>query len=256
MAYRAADGTTVDDGGTAAREFIEPPPWHTENWDTGHFDGEEVPGLMTMTPKRGPKWDRKPVAGQTGETQTFKGWNNADFKIEIRTWTRAQYDDFISRILPIIEPEPGKEAPKEVGIDHPIARARKIESFRINDIEGPKAEFDKGYTVWTIDAFQALKKVPQKGGGGGPGQTPCQQCKAMTDQKLSEYNQKLNDYNAGKDPTYNYAPVQAAFDAWQNQANICHDNNCDNQSPDEEAHAEGPPAPGDDDNLRGPGGVV
>lgn len=164
---------------TSGAVYIELPPWHTSDWDTGIFDEETVPGLIHVEIDRGPKWDRKPVKGQTGETQTFGGWNNADMKIRVRTWTTSQYEDFLARIIPILEPDPGKDAPKEIGIEHPTASARKVQSFRVAKLKGPIANFKDGYTEWDIDAFQAIKKAPApKGPPGKPGQTQCQQLKA------------------------------------------------------------------------------
>jgi hypothetical protein len=160
---------------SAGAVYIELPPWHTSDWDTGVFDDQVVPGLIHVEIDRGPKWDRKPVKGQTGETQTFGGWNNADMKIRVRTWTTSQYEDFLARIVPILEPDPGKDAPKEIRIGHPTASARKVESFRVAKLKGPIANFKDGYTEWDIDAFQAIKKAPApKGPPGQPGATPCQ----------------------------------------------------------------------------------
>lgn len=167
------------DSNSSAQTFIEPPPWWTSDWDTGRFDTVVVPGFTHIEVDRGPKWDRKPVKGQTGETQTFGGWNNADLKIKIRTWTAAQHEAVLATIVPILEPDPGKDAPKEIGIEHPVAAARKIESFRVQKLKGPTPNFKDGYTEWEIDAFQSIKKAPAPAGPPGkPGQTPCQKWKA------------------------------------------------------------------------------
>lgn len=167
------------DSNSAAQVFIEPPPWWTADWDTGVFDTVVVPGYTHVEVDRGPKWDRKPVKGQTGETQTFGGWNNADMKIRIRTWTTAQHEQMLATVIPILEPDPGKDAPKEIGIEHPVAAARKVQSFRVAKLKGPTPNFKDGYTEWEIDAFQAIKKAPApKGPPGKPGQTQCQQMAA------------------------------------------------------------------------------
>jgi len=226
--------------------FIELPPWHTADWDTAFFDTVAVPGLVHVSAKRGPKWDRKPVAGQTGESQTFKGWNNAALTIKIRTWTTSQYEAFLATILPIIEPEPGKEAPKEIGIEHPVAAARKVTSFKINEVDGPEANAKDGYVEWTIDAFQALKKVPQQGGTGKPGMTPCQQCKAELDRLNAELTAIASKIGTGATAEENeqyQRDFQAANDRCVYQAQMLGDNGCNEQSPGSQAQADGPPPP-------------
>lgn len=208
---------------------FELPPWYTEDWDEGTFETTVCPGLMRVEIDRGPKWDRKPVKGQTGETQTFQGWNNANVKIRVRTWTATQHTEMLESVIPVIEPTPGKDAPKQLAFDHPVARARKVDVILIGNIKGPTVDEDGKFSEWEIDAFQSIKKAPQQGSPGKPGQTPCQQCKAMYDQKVAEYSQKLNDFSSGKDPTYDYSKVQAAYDAMINQANICSENGCDKE---------------------------
>lgn len=167
------------DSDSGAAVYIEPPPWWTADWDTAAFDGVAVPGYTHVEIDRGPKWDRKPVKGQTGETQTFGGWNNADMKIRIRTWTAAQHEAVLATVIPILEPDPGKDAPKEIGIEHTVAAARKVTSFRVQKLKGPTPNFKDGYTEWEVDAFQAIKKAPApQGPPGKPGQTPCQKMKS------------------------------------------------------------------------------
>lgn len=217
---------------------FELPPWFTEDWDSGSFESTPVPGLMRVEIERGPKWDRKAVKGQTGETQTFQGWNNADVKIRVRTWTATQHADFIGAVLPVIEPEPGKDAPKQLAFAHSVANARHVDVILIGKVKGPTVDEDGRFSEWEIDAFQSIKKAPQQGNPGKPGQTPCQQCKAAYDQKVAEYNQALNDYNFILSQAASTTPeaitaaqnrMFAAQDAMTNQANICSENGCDKE---------------------------
>ncbi len=244
-----------------APTFIEPPPWWTADWDTGLFDDVAVPGLIHIEVDRGPKWDRKPVKGQTGETQTFGGWNNADLKIRMRTWTAAQHEQMLATIVPILEPDPGKDAPKEIKVDHPVTSARKIESFRVNKLKGPTANFKDGYTEWEVDAFQAIKKAPAPPGPPGqPGQTPCQQAKAEYDYWTNQANalsahladlqiQLASNFgtpaatetgNAIEQATRD---LQAAQDRAQYMADLMRENGCNEQSPASEAAAGDTPGP-------------
>jgi len=193
---------------------------------------------MQVEIDRGPKWDRKPVKGQTGETQTFGGWNNADVKIRVRTWTKAQHDDFIANVLPIIEPTPGKDAPNALAFDHAVARARKVDVVRIEKIKGPTVDDDGTFSEWEIPAFQSIKKVPQQGGSGKPGQTPCQQCKALLDQKTAEYTAaqvafaNVSATEVAGTPKWQEANlrVQAANDLMNNQAQVCVENGCNEEN--------------------------
>jgi hypothetical protein len=227
---------------------LELPPWYKVNWDTVYFDKVEVPGLCDVSAKRGPKWERKPVAGQTGETQSFKGWNNASFTITLRTWTDDQYQRMLTEILPIIEPEPGKEAPKEIGIEHPVCAARKIESFKINDIEGPTADADG--CEWKIDAFQAIKKVPQQGGGGKPNCSNCQELKAAYDQSVAilqiaqvEYNNLLANLAPADQIEASNARLALAINDVTYCSNQMAEQKCNEQSPGSQASSEGAPPP-------------
>lgn len=55
--------------------YIELPPWYTEDWDSADIENERVPGLVHVSGiARGPKWDRKPAKGQTGEEPVFTGY--------------------------------------------------------------------------------------------------------------------------------------------------------------------------------------
>jgi hypothetical protein len=240
---------------SSAQKFIEPPPWWTADWDTGFFDTVAVPGLISIEIDRGPKWDRKPVKGQTGETQTFGGWNNADVKIRVRTWTVSQYEAFLATIVPILEPDPGKDAPKEIGIEHPVAAARKVASFRVAKLKGPTANFKEGYSEWEIDAFQAIKKAPAPAGGGGgpaaPGQTPCQAALAAYEHACGEWaraNEMAGQLAAsGNDSLSDVAAVQEEITRTQNNmfmhAQTLQDLNCSEQSPSSQAAAGDVPPP-------------
>lgn len=223
-------------GESAGAYLVEPPPWHAENWDEGSFESVTVPGLMHVEVDRGPKWDRKAVKGQTGETQTFGGWNNASLKIRVRTWTAAQHEAMLANVIPVIEPTPGKDAPKQLAFDHPVARARKVDVILIEKIKGPTVDDDGKFSEWEIDAFQSIKKVPQQGGTGKPGQTPCQQCKALLDQKAAEFIQAQVNLGNGTGTVEDLQVRQAAMD---NQAQVCTENGCNEQNMGPGANAQG-----------------
>lgn len=236
---------------------VESPPWHAEDWDSGSFDQTLCSGLMHVEIDRGPKWDRKAVKGQTGETQTFNGWNNANVKIRVRTWTATQHADFLANILPLIEPTPGKEAPKQLAFDHATARARAVDIILIDKIKGPTVDDEGRFSEWEIDAFQSIKKQPQKGGpAGAPGQTPCQQAKAQYDFLVGELSTAGSQYaeihaayvngRGVDDATLQSATdnLQAAKDRVQNQANLLEENGCNKeQSPSSQQQTEGSPPP-------------
>lgn len=222
---------------------VELPSWADNSWDHADLDGKPIPGLVKVEPKRGVKYDVKEAPGATGAKVTFKGFGAATFKLTVRMWTATQEAAFDADILPLIEPTPGKESPKGYSFIHPATAKRKIDGILVEDVEGPKVDSDGQFVEWSIDAFEYRKPAPQQGGPGKPGLTPCQQAKAFYDQKVAEYSQKLNDYNAGKDPTYNYAPVQAAYDSMINQANIMAENGCNEASGGSDAASGNTPDP-------------
>lgn len=161
-------------------------PWVDEDvvWDTLFIDGEEWPGLATVTVKRGNRWDRKVAKGSHGETQTYTGASNADLVIKLRIWTT---DHFVAMrdLLPTIEPEPGKEdGSKPHDILHPVAEIRKVKAFIVLDVDGPKPDRE-GTWAFTISGAE-YRQPESKGakgnavGGGGI----CAQLAAIQQQQL------------------------------------------------------------------------
>lgn len=237
MAYLPAE---PNDRGTVT---ISLPSWADNSWDEATIEGKLIPGLVRVEPKRGVKYDVKEAPGATGAKVTFKGYGAATFKLVVRMWTPEQEAAFDADILPLIEPTPGKDSPKGYSFIHPATAKRKIDGILVEDVEGPKIDNDAQFVEWSIDAFEYRKPQPQHGGPGKPGLTPCQQAKATYDQKVAEYNAALAKYNSGADPTYNYAPVQAAFDSMQYQAQLLDENGCNEASGGSDAAAGNTPDP-------------
>lgn len=248
---------------SAPSGLIELPPWHTENWDTAVVEGVTIPGLVMVGKiKRGPKWDRKAVKGQSFENQTFGGWNGAAFEIRVRTWTRAQHEEFVSTVLPVIEPTPGKDAPKQLSFFHPQAAARKVDIILVDDVDGPEVDEDGAFSEWVLTVFESRKPVPAPKGGGGkpapPGSTPCQEARMNFDKFnadagfLEQQIAALNVAIIAGDATLSDvaerdrlgAELQTVRESAQAMARFMEENSCSAESsPASEAAANGEPDP-------------
>jgi hypothetical protein len=176
----------------AIGEHLENPPWFTEDWDTGVIQGELVPGAMHVKISGGPKWDRKVAKGTVGEKQQFTGKGAKNLTIRFRVWTESQHNEFKARILPLLDPPAAKEAPKACTLEHPVAEARQVRAFQVDEdgLEGPTLNDEATYAEYTCKAFEYVEPAPAPKGGGKPGQTPCQQARADYEAWCHEWAQQ------------------------------------------------------------------
>lgn len=235
--------TTAAPGG-----LVDFPSWYSEDWDSSVVEGVTIPGLTKVGKiKRGPKWDRKPVKGQSFENQTFGGWNGAAFEIVVRLWTKAQQDEFRANVLPVVEPTPGKEAPKQLAFFHPQAAARKVDVILVDDVEGPEVDDDAQFEEWTLTVFESRKPAPAPKGPGKPGLTPCQQARADYDYWMGvattisdNLASLILDIDAFAKASHEY---QVAMDKAVAAQTLMDGLGCANQSPGSQAVGGGEPDP-------------
>lgn len=226
---------------------FELPSWADGSWDVLSLNDKDVPGLCKVSNiKRGPKYDKKEAKGQTRSKVTFQGWKSADAKLVIRLWRTSQEVAFDADVLPLLEPEPGKDQPKTLRVSHPALAKRKVGSILVEELEGPNVDDGGQWCEWIVDFFEQDEPKKQQGNPGPPGQTPCQQAKAQFDQYNAELQAAASKIGTGATPEENQRLMDAmiaAQDRAANQANIMAENGCNEASPGSNAAAGGTPDP-------------
>lgn len=160
-------------------EYIPAGPWDTnpELWDRLSLNDREFLGLATIDVDRSNKWQTKAAKGSHGAERTFGGVELAKVRIEYRVWTSEQYDELLTELLPIIEPEPTKAKRDAIRVAHAVATARKLSAITIDSIAGPKRA-EPGVFALYIDATEHLppqsKNALGTASGTGKPKSPCQ----------------------------------------------------------------------------------
>lgn len=233
-------------------DFLSGGPWTGAEhrfWSGGSMNGIDLPGLVRVRISRGNTWDRKIAKGAHGETQTFNGRKAADVDITIRVWTAEDWTRLETEILPLLEPQTGKETPKPLDLVHPVASARGVKAVLVDSVAGPDPN-DNGIYEVQIKAFEYAPVSTSNATGtakGKPGQTPCQQA-------LAEYNAEIAKMNAlqiqlaAKFGTPEAEQVtrdlQAATDRSTYLSDLMRENGCSNEQPPSSESAAGAAAGG------------
>lgn len=149
---------------------IEDQPWDGEEdyWDRLTLNDREWPGLARVSVKRKNKWDTKKSKGKHGGTREFAGADLAHVRIELRVWTREDWDTLTTELLQTIEPDPGKKFPETLAIQHPVTSARNCPVVTVDEIDGPSISND-GVMTLVIEAteFREPDKKNATGQAGG-----------------------------------------------------------------------------------------
>lgn len=161
----------------------DPPQAVAEVWDRATFNEVESPGLASVSVSRANKWDTKKAQGSHGAERNFKGADLASVKIKIRLWTADDYVAFNEDILPLLEPDPGKEKPSGVAIGHAVAWARNLRAITVDSVTGPESD-PAGFVEYDIDAteYREPEKKNATGKATGAGKSSyCDQIRAQLD---------------------------------------------------------------------------
>jgi hypothetical protein len=168
-------------------EIISAGPWsgpESRFWSGGTLNGVELPGIVRVRVSRANNWDRKTAKGSHGETQTFNGKKAADIDITIRVWTEDQWNVLATEILPLLEPQAGKETPKPLDIIHPTAVTRNVKALLVDSVAGP--DIQDGYGEVQIKAFEYLAPSTNNATGTAQGSPPADPCAAaIADYKVA-----------------------------------------------------------------------
>jgi hypothetical protein len=163
-----------------AGEILSAGPWagaESRFWSGGSLNGVDLPGVVRVRISRANNWDRKTAKGSHGETQTFNGKKAADVDITIRVWTEEDWLRLSTEILPLIEPQAGKETPKPLDLIHPVAVSRNVKAILVDSVAGPDAN-DSGIYEVQIKAFEYLAPSQKNANGTAKGSPPADPCAA------------------------------------------------------------------------------
>lgn len=133
-------------------DLIPAGPWHDEPelWDRVVFGDVEAPGIATVEVTRSNKWDEKKAKGSHGGEREYSGADLAKIKITIVTWTSEQHAEMRDKVLPLVEPVPGKKKVDAVPVQHAVTILRGVSSVTIDEVDGPSVS--DGKATWKIDA--------------------------------------------------------------------------------------------------------
>jgi hypothetical protein len=180
-------------------EHIPPGPWDDfpEAWDIVTIGDRDWPGLASVDISRANKWDTKKAQKTHGAEREFKGADLASVKIEIRFWTVDHWDEIITELLPMIDPDPGKKLPTALTLRHVTANVRKVSQITIDSVTGPNRSGQFG--VITIDATEHREPDKKNAGGKakGAGNGKCAELAHQIEVLKNEryiYEQAFNKY--------------------------------------------------------------
>lgn len=199
-----------------------------QEWDQVSFNGEICPGFAKVTVKRSQKWDDKKAKAEHGADRTFSGTQPAKVTIDIQLVTDDEHEDFIARILPIIDKNE-KEKMETITFGHRAATDRKIAGITPDDLDGPNRGSD-GIVTYKLSATETRPPSAKNAGGGMgaakfPGQgSDCASCAQRAQQITAEivdadaeYLSILSNPPQGIDDFFGNVPAedQARLDEWQ-----------------------------------------
>jgi hypothetical protein len=183
----------------------DPPQAVAEVWDKATFNDLECPGLASVSISRANKWDTKKAQGSHGGERQFKGADLATVKIKVRLWTADDYVDFNENILPLLEPDPGKQKPSGVSLGHAVAWARNLRAITVDSVSGPESD-NAGFVEYDIDAteYREPDKTNATGKASG-GSSLCETIRAQLELRYADLAVQKNLYTVYLSP--------ATFDA-------------------------------------------
>jgi hypothetical protein len=165
---------------------LDPPQAVAEVWDRLTCNETESPGLASVTVSRGNKWDTQKAQGSHGGQRNFKGADLASVKIQIRLYTLEDHEQFISDILPLFEPDPGKKKPEAVAIGHAVAWARNVRAVTVDSVSGPESDI-RGFVTYDIDCTEHREPDSNNATGKATGAGKSNQCATIAAQLELRY---------------------------------------------------------------------
>ena len=97
-------------------------------WDIFYIGGDPLPGLARVRGARQIKVDQRNAPGTEGSTLTFLGRTSAEIQVTLRMWTNEQLDVW-NKMVPKIQPPPGKLPPEPLDVYHPALAMLAMKSL-------------------------------------------------------------------------------------------------------------------------------
>lgn len=165
---------------------LDPSNAQLSPWDVVVLGGQALPGICSVTGKRGKRYDLKKVKGSDFAKLTKQGYEPAEIRITERIWTRQQFYA-LQLIMPMLE------APTKVSADgtvaaleirHPALDLRSINSVVVKEISLLRPGSMKG--VFEMDITCLEYKPPSKTNSTATVDGATYNVKTLTNQMFSK----------------------------------------------------------------------
>lgn len=160
-------------------------------WSVAYLAGNRLPGRATVEGSTQRKIDVKNGPGLDGATMTHQGYEPAEVTITLLMWTEQQWADF-ERIIPQLQPKPGKPPAFPMGLEHPAAAVMGITRVYVEKVSLPKEGSVPGSREVQISCKQWVKApakvvTPKNAGSGLPNTVHDQKAAPYQEQQKSQY---------------------------------------------------------------------
>ena len=147
------------------QKLIPPGPWDEfpALWDRLTVDGEELPGIATVTVERANRYDGEKAKGQHKGTRKFSGVDPAKIRIAWFVWESTDYDDLRDKALKKFEPDPTKDKPTSIKLGHAVLTLRGVQWVSVDKVAGP--EVSDGIGKFEIDCTEVVEPTTKNATG-------------------------------------------------------------------------------------------
>lgn len=125
-------------------------------WDTARLGGVITPGQVEITGGTSPrKWDVWGGYGLSGAVTVFTGIDIKDFGMRLKLWLPEHYDEYMAKIVPLLDLPPRGVRPKALSFFHPAVSLPPLR-IRAVGIKEPAQLYQDDTGLWTVD----IKLIP------------------------------------------------------------------------------------------------
>jgi hypothetical protein len=147
-----------------APQTLDPGNGQLSPWDVVILAGQTLPGICTVTGKRGSRFDIKKSKGLNFATITRQGYDPARIRIVEKIWTPQQLDT-LWFLLPLLEAPPATNYQGKllaVDVYHPALAIRGISRVLIDSIGLLKPTAVRDVWEHEIDLIEYVTPVPKQ----------------------------------------------------------------------------------------------
>jgi hypothetical protein len=154
-------------------EYVPAGPWHDEPelWDRLVLGDVEVPGISKVEVSRANKWDEKKSKGSHGGEREYSGADLAKVKITIVYWTAEHHAELRDKVMPLVEPVPGKKKIDSIRLEHAVSIMRGVGAVTIDSVDGPSVSNGQGTIKIDATEYRAPETKNATGKAGGAGKS-------------------------------------------------------------------------------------